>query len=78
MHYRLTHYWEMGGHMRFNNNKCKVVHMGAKNGKANYRLRGTQIEALEMEKDLEVMVDRRLHSANQCQAAASKASPGMY
>lgn len=53
--------------------KCKVMHLGAKNINANYSLGGKPLGESRMEKDLGVLIDDRFSNSTQCQAAATKA-----
>ena len=66
--------WATKWQMRFNVDKCKVMHLGAKNMHASYMLGGVQLGGSVVEKDLGVLVDHKLNNGMQCQAAVSKAS----
>ena len=66
--------WATEWQMRFNVDKCKVMHLGAKNMHASYILGGVQLGGSVVEKDLGVLVDHKLNNGMQCQAAVSKAS----
>ena len=66
--------WATMWQMRFNVDKCKVMHLGAKNMHAFYILRGVQLGESIAEKDLGVLVDHKLNNGKQCQAAVSKAT----
>uniref|UniRef100_A0A803K0Z9 Reverse transcriptase domain-containing protein n=1 Tax=Xenopus tropicalis TaxID=8364 RepID=A0A803K0Z9_XENTR len=63
--------WAAKWQMRFNVDKCKVMHLGCKNMQAPYTLNGTALGKSIMEKDLGVLVDNKLGCSKQCQAAAA-------
>ncbi|GAB0179896.1 cAMP-dependent protein kinase inhibitor alpha [Grus japonensis] len=66
--------WARANCMKINKAKCKVLHMGRRNPKHNYRLGGEWIEISPEEKDLGVVIDENLNMAWQCALTAQKAN----
>ncbi|KAG9469779.1 hypothetical protein GDO78_019678 [Eleutherodactylus coqui] len=60
------------------NDKCKVMHMGRRNGCHQYTLNGVLLGKSGMEDDLGVLVDCRFNWSNQCQSAAAKANKVLW
>ena len=60
--------------LKFNKDKCKVMHVGLNNKKHNYELQGENLAKVEEEKDLGVIVKSDLKSGMQCLAASRKAN----
>jgi len=60
--------------IRFNKNKCRVLHLGRNNQMHQYRLGDDMLEMSSVEKDLGALVDNRLAVSQQCALVAKKTS----
>jgi hypothetical protein len=63
--YDWSNEWQLG----FNLDKCKVMHIGGKNGNAEYEMGGKVLDEVE-EKDLGVIITKNNKVAKQCAEAA--------
>ena len=70
---RLLGKWADKWQMKFNADKCKVIHFGG-GTTSEYVMDSQTLENIDEEKDLGVLIHKSLKSENQCQAAASRAN----
>ncbi|CAM5085619.1 unnamed protein product [Eretmochelys imbricata] len=61
--------WSNSNRMKFNSEKCKVMHLGINNKNFSCKLGTHQLEVTEEEKDLGVLVDHRMTMSSQCDVA---------
>ena len=60
--------------MEFNVEKCKVMHIGRNNPSQTYKMRGLDLEKVEMERDIGVLIHSSLKPSKQCSDAARRAT----
>uniref|UniRef100_A0A803TK60 Reverse transcriptase domain-containing protein n=1 Tax=Anolis carolinensis TaxID=28377 RepID=A0A803TK60_ANOCA len=53
--------WVETNKMKFNRDKCKILHFSRKNGNQRYRMGDTWLDSSVCEKDLGVLVDNKLN-----------------
>jgi hypothetical protein len=66
--------WADDWQMKFNVEKCKVMHIGRSNPQFSYNMNGTNLETITTEKDLGVTLVNTMNSSIQCGQAYNRAS----
>jgi hypothetical protein len=66
--------WSQDWLMLFNVDKCKVMHIGLGNGKANYEMNDKYLEEVTEERDLGVIMQNDLKCSKQCLKAVNTAN----
>ncbi|CAM5097662.1 unnamed protein product [Natator depressus] len=66
--------WATKCQMKFNADKCKVMHIGKNNPNYTYNMMGANVATTNQEKDLGVIVESSLKTSTQCAAAVKKAN----
>lgn len=59
--------------MKFNADKCSVIHLGNKNEQCNYKLGNHELKKSVTERDLGIIVDSSMKWSEQCNAAVKNA-----
>ncbi len=68
------HQWSVKWQLKVNVKKCKVMHLGSKNTKAQYMMDVTTLESVKEEKHLVVLIDEELKFHKHVSASISKAN----
>ena len=65
--------WGELNNMEFNVKKCKIMHCGRNNPKFKYQMNNTELEEVEVERDIGITVTDKLKPSQHCQEAANRA-----
>ena len=66
--------WSEKWQMKFNTDKCKVMHIGKNNPRHVYLMNNTALIPVEEEKDLGIIINNDMKPSKQCTSAANKAN----
>ena len=66
--------WSRKWLLKFNENKCKVIHFGHNNPETDYNLNGKPLEKSDEEKDLGIQVSKNFKFSNHVSKIAAKAN----
>lgn len=66
--------WSERWQMKFNVDKCKVMHIGSKNQNSTYMMNGKELQTTASEKDLGIIIMNSLKVSDQCMQAYNRAS----
>ena len=66
--------WAETWGMEFNVKKCKVMHLGRNNPRAQYFMNGVALDTTEEERDIGVKVHQSLRPSQQCSDASKRAN----
>jgi len=66
--------WSDTWQMKFNAEKCKVMHIGAKNPNHNYQVNGQSLKDVVEERDLGITMHKTFKVSTQCAAAVKTAN----
>ena len=66
--------WSNEWLMLFNTDKCKVMHLGLKNCRADYTMNGTQLVESSEERDLGILVENDMKWSKQCAKVVTSAN----
>ena len=67
-------HWTKNNRMKFNRDKCKVLHLGKRNQLHSYKMGDTWLSKTTSEKDLGIVVDHKLNMSQQCDVDTKKAN----
>ena len=58
--------WADSWQMQFNVSQCKTMHMGFKNSKQDYTMKGHKLDLMQLERDLGVSISSNMEVIEQC------------
>ena len=64
--------WAENNRMKFNRDKCQVLHLGKRKQMHSYKIGDTWLSNTTSEKGLGIVVDHKLNMSQQCDVAAKK------
>ena len=70
--------WSTKWGMEFNKDKCKIMHIGKNNPNFEYHMEGIKLTCVEYEKDIGVILNRKLKPSQHCSEAVRIANFKLY
>jgi hypothetical protein len=70
--------WAETWGMKFNKEKCKILHVGNNNPSYEYYMQGTKLATIDEERDVGVIIHKSLKPSRQCQKAAATGMGVLY
>ena len=70
--------WSTKWGMEFNKDKCKIMHIGKNNPNFEYHMEGKKLTCVEYEKDIGVILNRKLKPSQHCSEAVRIANFKLY
>jgi hypothetical protein len=70
--------WAETWGMKFNKDKCKILHVGNNNPSYEYYMQGTKLATIDEERDVGVIIHKSLKPSRQCQKAAATGMGVLY
>ena len=66
--------WAEDWGMKFNVDKCKIIHVGRNNPQYEYFMAGKKLQVVEEEKDIGVLIHNCLKPSKHCKKVADTAN----
>ena len=67
-------HWAKSNRMKFNREKCKVLHLRKRNQLHSYKMGYTWLSKTTSKKNLGIVIDHKLNMSQQCDVATKKAN----